>query len=176
MLLDVLNNYQKNGIPLDTIWSDIDYMKELEDFTIDQDRFPLSDMQKIKQKYRYIPIIDAGIKVNGSAYEQGLRRKVFVRDADYEYFVGQVWPGKTTFVDFFHPNSSQYWSDMLDTLYQKIQFDGVWLDMNELSNFCNGPCEVSTAPTVFDFTHDLPYHPGRDVIESSTIPLNCTHY
>lgn len=65
---------------------------------------------------------------------------------------------------------------MLGILYQKIQFDGVWLDMNELSNFCNGPCEVPQTPSVFDFTNDLPYHPGKDVIETSTIPLNCTHY
>lgn len=48
--------------------------------------------------------------------------------------------------------------------------------MNELSNFCNGPCETPKAPSVFDFTYDLPYHPGKDVIETSTIPLNCTHY
>jgi alpha-glucosidase (family GH31 glycosyl hydrolase) len=69
MLLDVLNNYEKNGIPLDTIWSDIDYMKDFEDFTIDEDRFPRSDMAKIKNKYRYIPIVDAGIKIDGFAYE-----------------------------------------------------------------------------------------------------------
>lgn len=142
MLLDVLNNYEKNGIPLDTIWSDIDYMKDFEDFTIDEDRFPRSDMAKIKNKYRYIPIVDAGIKIDGFAYEQGLKRNVFVKDALGENFIGKVWPGKTAFVDFFHPNSSQYWSDMLGILYQNIQFDGVWLDMNELSNFCNGPCET----------------------------------
>ncbi len=69
MLLDVLSNYEKNGIPLDTIWSDIDYMEDFEDFSIDEDRFPLSDMATIKKKYRYIPIIDAGIKINGFAYQ-----------------------------------------------------------------------------------------------------------
>lgn len=44
-------------------------MKDFEDFTIDEGRFPLSDMAKIQEKYRYIPIIDAGIKLNGSAYQ-----------------------------------------------------------------------------------------------------------
>jgi hypothetical protein len=27
---------------------------------------------------------------------------------------------------------------MLDVLYQKIKFSGVWLDMNEMSNFEGG--------------------------------------
>ena len=113
MLLDVIANYEKNGIPLDTIWSDIDYMKDFEDFTIDEENFPLSDMKKIKENYRYIPIIDAGIMVNGIAYAEGLKRNVFVNDALGKPFVGSVWPGDTTFVDFLHPNASKYWSDML---------------------------------------------------------------
>lgn len=32
----VLSSYEENGIPLDTIWSDIDYMREFETFTIDE--------------------------------------------------------------------------------------------------------------------------------------------
>ena len=39
-----------------------------------------------------------------------------------ELFVGAVWPGDTTFVDFLHPNASKYWGDMLEMLYKKIQF------------------------------------------------------
>jgi hypothetical protein len=39
-------------------------------------------MQKILIKYRYIPIIDAGIKVNnGIAYNEGKLRDVFVKTA-----------------------------------------------------------------------------------------------
>jgi alpha-glucosidase (family GH31 glycosyl hydrolase) len=133
-------------------------------------------MKKIMEKYRYVPIIDAGIKVGGIAYEEGLRRNVYINDALGKPFVGAVWPGDTTFVDFFHPNASSYWQDMLNILYKKVPFDGVWLDMNELSNFCNGPCHTPTTPTVFDYTNDLPYHPGNSQIEDGTIPLNSTHY
>lgn len=69
MLLDVVKNYEANDLPLDTIWSDIDYMIDYEDFTIDESRFQLDQMRQILSKYKYIPIIDAGIKVNdGVAY------------------------------------------------------------------------------------------------------------
>lgn len=40
-------------------------------------------MKNITNKYHYIPIIDAGIKVNdGVAYNQGKARGVFVKDAN----------------------------------------------------------------------------------------------
>jgi alpha-glucosidase (family GH31 glycosyl hydrolase) len=88
-------------------------------------------MKKILENYRYIPIIDAGIKNSGSAYEEGLKRGVYIKDANQSGpYVGRVWPGSTTFVDFFHPNATKYWQDMLNNLYQKVQFSGVWLDMN----------------------------------------------
>jgi len=176
-LQTVLSNYEKNGIPLDTIWNDIDYMIDYEDFTIDESRFPLDKMKDILSKYRYIPIIDAGIKNSGPAYEEGLKRQVYVMDASGKKpYVGRVWPGSTTFVDFYHPGSIQYWSDMLNNLYGKIKFDGIWLDMNELANFCDGACEASTDPSIFDYSRDLPYQPGSDQIESHTISLNATHY
>jgi len=39
-------------------------------------------MKKITDKYHYVPIIDAGIKVNdGKAYIEGKKRGVFVKDA-----------------------------------------------------------------------------------------------
>ena len=35
MLRDVVNNYSANGFPLDTIWSDIDYLANYRDFHYD---------------------------------------------------------------------------------------------------------------------------------------------
>ena len=38
-------NYSAAGIPLDTIWSDIDYMHGWRDFTLDPDNFSAPDMR-----------------------------------------------------------------------------------------------------------------------------------
>lgn len=173
-LEDVLKNYEQNDLPLDTIWSDIDYMIDYEDFTIDEARFPLDRMAAITKDYHYIPIIDAGIKATGAAYDEGIKRNVFVKNANGSTFIGKVWPGATAFVDFFSPNASSYWSDQLSKLYAKVQFSGVWLDMNELANFCDGACN-DTTPSKFDYSKDLPYQPGSDNIEAHTISLNATH-
>lgn len=75
-------------------------------------------MNKILEKYHYIPIIDAGIKNSGSTYDEGIKRGVFIKEANTDKpLVGKVWPGATTFVDFFHPNGTQFWQDMLGKLY-----------------------------------------------------------
>eukprot|EP01017_Pseudomicrothorax_dubius_P033412 TRINITY_DN4475_c0_g1_i5.p1 TRINITY_DN4475_c0_g1~~TRINITY_DN4475_c0_g1_i5.p1 ORF type:complete len:572 (+),score=92.43 TRINITY_DN4475_c0_g1_i5:38-1753(+) len=51
-----------------------------------------------------------------------------------------VWPGLTHFVDWTHPNATKYWSDMLTALHMILPFDGLWIDMNEPSSFCDGEC------------------------------------
>ncbi|WP_304942100.1 TIM-barrel domain-containing protein, partial [Vallitalea guaymasensis] len=72
----VLDEYRKNEIPLDSIYLDIDYMKDYKDFTIDKDRFPdfknlVSDMKK--EGIRLVPIIDAAVKIEDgyNVYEEG---------------------------------------------------------------------------------------------------------
>jgi alpha-glucosidase (family GH31 glycosyl hydrolase) len=41
-------------------------------------------------------------------------------------------------VDYLHPNATNYWKNQLARLYEKIKFSGIWLDMNEPSNFRGG--------------------------------------
>ena len=113
MLLNMTEQYKKYDLPLDVVWSDIDYMLNYEDFSINENAFPLDQMKKITDNYHYACIIDAGIKVSGVPYEEGKKRDVFIKDIYGKEYQGEVWPGNTTFVDFFHPNASKYWEDML---------------------------------------------------------------
>ena len=94
-------------------------MQDKADFTIDESRFPLDQMKEITDNYQWIPIVDAGIGVgDGFAYVEGHKRDVFIKDGlGKEEYKGEVWPGATTFVDFFHPNATNYWKDMLAVLY-----------------------------------------------------------
>jgi len=39
MLRAIYDNYKKYEIPLDTLWSDIDYMDNYKDFTFDPNNF-----------------------------------------------------------------------------------------------------------------------------------------
>ena len=50
-------------------------------------------------------------------------------------YIAKVWPGKVHMVDYLHPNASTFWESQLERLHKLIPFSGVWLDMNEPSNF-----------------------------------------
>ncbi|XP_065906865.1 uncharacterized protein [Dysidea avara] len=153
-LSDVVTKYAANKIPLDTMWTDIEYMDGYRDFTLDPNNFPLSKMTEFveglhNRSLQYVVIVDPGIKVDRGykAYDDGISKGVFVKDKNGNLFTGKVWPGVTTFPDFFNPMTADYWKDQTSTFYNTLlKFDGLWIDMNEISNFCNGECSGSSHP------------------------------
>jgi alpha-glucosidase (family GH31 glycosyl hydrolase) len=40
------------------------------------------------------------------------------------------------FPDFFSPVGVDFWGKGLEALNQKTKFDGIWLDMNEVTSLC----------------------------------------
>jgi len=142
---DVVTKYAAAGIPLDTQWADIDYMQNYRDFTTDAVNFPAAQMKSFVEGLHsagqhFVPIIDPGIMVmpGYDAYDTGLKQDLFVKDISGGYYLGQVWPGPTYFPDFFHPSAQSYWTDQIQNFYDMVPVDGLWIDMNEVSNFCNG--------------------------------------
>ena len=121
-LKDVKDNYKEFNLPLDTIWSDIDYMDAYKDFTYDQENYmDLPEFVKIlhAENYQYIPIIDAGIAQregsNYTAYNSGKEMDVFIKA--YEGgpdFTGEVWPVDSVFPNFFKENTTKWWKENLD--------------------------------------------------------------
>lgn len=134
-------------------------------------------MQEISQQHHYISIVEPSIAIGDNfAYNEGVRRKVFLQDANGSDYQGRVWAGDVRFVDFFHPNASQYWQDILDHFRKQVNFTGVWLDMNEFANFCDGPC-VSSGASAFDYSRDLPWNPsGAEPLEQHSVSLNATSF
>jgi alpha-glucosidase (family GH31 glycosyl hydrolase) len=64
---------------------------------------------------------------------------VFIKDLTGDSpYTGQVWPGPVHFPDWFSPNATEYWKTQLKNWYDLVEFDGIWIDMNEASNFCTG--------------------------------------
>ena len=162
----VIENHERHEVPLDTVWNDLDYMTSKQDFTVDEAQFPLTVMKNnILSTVHWIPLIDAGIAINQlEAYKKGNDMDVFIKQGGNNY-IGAVWPGKTAFVDFLHPNASQYWESMFNDLYSKIKFEGVWLDMNEISNF-EGNAE----------THETYRVQHNERLTMMTIDINSTHW
>ncbi|KAI0466290.1 glycoside hydrolase family 31 protein [Xylaria cf. heliscus] len=158
---EVVDNFAKHEIPLETIWNDIDYMKAYRNFENDPDRYSydkgLEFLDELHERNQhYIPIIDAGIYVpipgNQSdeypPFSRGLQQNAFVSNPDGSLYIGQVWPGYCTWADwmgalFGGAGANQWWISEVTEYHKKIPFDGIWIDMNEVSSFCLGSCGSS---------------------------------
>lgn len=177
-LEQVVKNYTANKLPLDVIWSDIDYMDRYFDFSVDSHNFPPDHMRQFlaEQKKRWVPIIDAGIGINDEStfYKKGLEYDIYLKDASGQYLEAQVWPGLSYFPDFHNPKTSQFWFEGLDYLYNTIPFSGIWLDMNEPANFCDSNCK--TGPNTSHPYNDLPYTPGGAPLYHKTVDTTAKHY
>ena len=90
------------------------------------------------KRVHYIPLIDVGVSLaDRVAIDAGNKYKTFFKSMrnPKQNYIGAVWPGKVHFVDYLHPNASNYWQTQLDRLYEQIPVSGIWLDMNQPSNF-----------------------------------------
>jgi len=146
MVAEVVGNYSTAGIPLEVMWTDIDYMNLREDFTTDPDRFPITKMHELtttlhSRDQKYILILDPGVHAvsNYDTYQKGHDMDVFLKAADGSDMLGVQWPGAVAWPDWFAPNTEKWWTDQFKTFFNPdsgVDIDGVWVDMNEASNFC----------------------------------------
>lgn len=152
------------------MWADIDYLDAYKTFTISPAYSKLKDyVTTIKQEgIKFVPILDPGVAVVSdpstySAFKTGLEQDVFIKSSDMVHpLIGNAWPGKAVFPDWTKANTTKWWHSMLDYLYNtlEIQFDGIWLDENEVTNDCNGYCDNSQRPLVDSKNYPI-YVPGQ---------------
>ncbi|PPQ91932.1 hypothetical protein CVT25_000975 [Psilocybe cyanescens] len=150
---NVITRYAAAQIPLETMWTDIDYMFQRRIFTVDPDYFPLSRMREIvdylhAHEQRFVLMTDPAVAYlpgdTYAPYNNGKMLDVWLKAPNGSESLGVVWPGVTVFPDWFHPNAQQYWTSEFASFYSPVtglDIDGAWIDMNEPSNFCNLPCD-----------------------------------
>lgn len=135
----VVRRHRKLGLPLDSVYLDIDYMERFKDFTLNPETFPdFSDFcEEMKEQHIHlVPIIDAGVKQEAGypVYEEGLRKGYFCKKEDGSPFVAAVWPGKALFPDMLNEEARRWFGDQYQFLLDQ-GIEGFWNDMNEPAIF-----------------------------------------
>lgn len=147
MVEQVAATYRAHRLPLDVIHLDIHYMDAYRVFTWNQDRFPdpagLAERLG-RQGVRLITIVDPGVKYQPadpaapgagySVFAEGLAKDHFLRRQDGSLYIGEVWPGKSVFVDYTKEDARRWWGDHHRALTDR-GVAGIWTDMNEPSDF-----------------------------------------
>ncbi|KAE8156028.1 glycosyl hydrolases family 31-domain-containing protein [Aspergillus tamarii] len=152
-LQDVVDNYSKFNIPLESVWSDIDYMKSYRDFEADPVRFNYTqwggfiDRLHASGRY-YVPIVDSAIYIPNPenqtdaypVFDRGNSVGAFITNPDGTLYIGDVWPGYTVFPDWLSEGAGPWWTNEFVEFHKQWAFDGAWVDMSEVSSFCVGSC------------------------------------
>ncbi len=146
-VLSIADELRARNIPADALWLDIQHMDGFRSFTFDPVAFPdpsgLTAALKSKG-FHTVAIVDPGIKVDPGwdVYDDGVNGGFFLLKDGLPY-VGEVWPGAAVFPDFSAPGARTYWSGLVPRTLD-MGIDGLWIDMNEPSNFVAG--EGGTVP------------------------------
>ncbi|KAJ6833713.1 alpha-xylosidase 1-like [Iris pallida] len=163
VVADVVERYEQAKIPLDVIWNDDDHMDASKDFTLDPVHYPrpklLAFLDKIHRRgMKYIVLIDPGIAVNSTyaVFQRAMAKDVFIK-YEGEPYLAQVWPGPVYFPDFLSPNGVSWWANEIARFHELVPVDGLWIDMNEASNFCTGKCTIPTTHLCRDPASTTPW-------------------
>ncbi|KAK5008877.1 hypothetical protein LTR28_003379 [Elasticomyces elasticus] len=153
MMEDVVRTFREFDIPLENIWTDIDYMFQYRDFTNDPNTFSYEQAATFlanltANHQHYIPIVDSAIYIpnpnnasdNYSVYTNGHEMDVFLKNPDGSEYIGSVWPGYTVYPDWHNGKAFTWWTESMAGWHDKVNFSGIWIDMSEVSSFCVGSC------------------------------------
>jgi alpha-glucosidase (family GH31 glycosyl hydrolase) len=187
MVTDVFQKYKEHKLPMDVFWMDIDYMDEYISFTVDEKRYNNTEINEllIEHKKKLVVIVEPnmGLKKDPFGFtKEGEEKGLFVRNHKGGYLHNKVWPGKCYFVDYFHPETRDYWHKMLNVFQTTLNFSGVWLDMNEVAALTDGEAIFDESgnevphPDPCEDTANYPYLPGNTKLEKYTICPNAKHH
>ncbi|XP_025416315.1 lysosomal alpha-glucosidase-like isoform X2 [Sipha flava] len=186
-LIKVYNRTTKAGIPWDTHWNDIDYMDHKDDFTLSNNFNQLPEYVNSLHKVgmHHVIILDPGIPsrhFNENFFvplKDGLKDDIFIKNFTGQPLEGKVWNngGKTAFIDFTHPKATEFWKIQISNFLKVVNFDGLWLDMNEPANFVDGDLNgcLSFESDHWENPQYLPNIVGNH-LNYKTICMSARHY
>lgn len=132
-------------------------MDNYQSFTVDPTNFKdiatfASDLHSNNQKIMVVIGPHLSKSDHDSFYTEAAQQKLLIKssinkdEGSGDALTQVIWPGlsgsdyESVFLDWFNPASKTIWHQALNKVYESVEFDGLWLDMNEATGVCNGEC------------------------------------
>ncbi|XP_030832941.1 maltase-glucoamylase, intestinal, partial [Strongylocentrotus purpuratus] len=147
-----------------------------------------------------LPIKDPAISANETGYEPydlGIQDDIFIKDEFGNLRYGKVWPdypnitvndsvdwdtgvrlyrAYAVFPDYMKQETREWWINQITKFKDRVNFDGLWLDMNEPANFLHGSVDGCN-DNQYDFPPYVPQISWGGPIYDKTICMNSVqHY
>lgn len=146
--LTAYNNYINNGIPLEVLWIDEQYMNKFRIFELSPNFKNLKTLSSTLSKgnrklgisiHPGIAVYDSSGKIS-SYYTSAWKDGVFIRASKNstefgDVLIGEGLPGKVAYLDFFNPYALVTWDSYLKDLHDLTGFHTIQLNMNEITQF-----------------------------------------
>ncbi|THZ53111.1 putative alpha-glucosidase AgdA [Aureobasidium pullulans] len=140
-LRDVVELYAEQGIQLEGIMNDLDYLNLNRIFT-NNANYPVDEGKEFldwlhSRGQYYLPILDPNVyapdPTNASdayaPYDRGVELDVFIRNGNDSLYYGAEWNGFSVWPDFTVPQTQQFWTEQMAE-YRK----------NDPTSWCTGSC------------------------------------
>ncbi|XP_072858385.2 sucrase-isomaltase, intestinal [Pogona vitticeps] len=184
VLKQTVERMEQYSIPYDVQYGDIDYMDHQLDFTYDKENYAgLPEfIQELKNDgLHYVIILDPFLSKDqprGSyqSYDLGEQLGIWVNNSDgVTPAVGKALaPGMSVYPDYFNPKTAAWWAQMCIEFRNVLPYDGIWLDMNEPSNYLNGQYP-GCAHNNLNYPPYIPRISGSSLFESTLCPDSKTY-
>lgn len=152
-VLTVNAEMDRNQIPYDFIWLDLEYTDDRKYFTWKPNSFSnpkrlLKNLQKFGRQL--VVLIDPHIKDGYEISDKLRENDVAVKDHNNNPYTGICWPGKSLWIDSFSKIGSSIWNSFFKKfLYKSVNNLFIWNDMNEPSVF-DGPETSAPKDVLYD--------------------------
>ncbi|KAF2884497.1 hypothetical protein ILUMI_21671 [Ignelater luminosus] len=161
-VLSVVDNFNKNNLPLESVWLDTNHTDNGKYFTWDPIRFPnpvrLQNQLALENRFLVVTI-GQHIKVEKGyfVHDELSAKRFYIRNPDGSDYVGDSLPGDSSYIDFYNPSALEYYTTLFSLETFKARNLHVFLDLNEPTVFKNGHYE-NTLPPYLLHSPSIPHH------------------
>ncbi|XP_008568396.1 PREDICTED: putative maltase-glucoamylase-like protein FLJ16351 [Galeopterus variegatus] len=196
VLKKTVERLRRYDIPHDAQHGYIDYMERQMDFTYDKTNFAglpeyIKELKNDGIHYVIILTINNHNALGNlqnpfltkdephgtyKPYELGEEMGIWVNNSDgVTPAVGKGWPpGDSVFPDYTNPQTAEWWIQLCMEFNNILDYDGIWIDMNEPTNFGTGQ-EPGCAENNLNNPPYVPDITGRLLAEETLCPDSKTY-